>query len=344
MNPIIWISKGLFVARPVLEWRSMKEQSQLKVLWALDPCDDLAVVYEKCAQFLKRLSRGGGVEVDPVSVLSPALLGISAEMGSQWAENYTPQLGLAVEQRVKGVDGVLLSRPKIIHDLGTSLRSAVDALAKHALTGGYELIVVGSHGRSGLTRLMVGSFAEELLLRSRVPVVVVGDHSKVWEDHLAQEPIHILLPNDLVDPEHPAFDEIFGLASRLRAKVTLLSVVPRPLDPVVQAGVFLLSGGWVSTPVYLDQECERRREIGKNVVYRAKHQYGVECDLVVEFGVTSVVEAILSQSESTRSHLVAMVGESGPLSSALLGSVTRQVVRSARTPVLVVRKQKTKES
>jgi len=35
------------------------------------------------------------------------------------------------------------------------------------------MIVIGTHGRSGLNRFIMGSVAEEVLRRARVPVVVV---------------------------------------------------------------------------------------------------------------------------------------------------------------------------
>ena len=38
---------------------------------------------------------------------------------------------------------------------------------------GADLIIVGSHGRTGLARLMVGSVAAKVLAEATVPVMVV---------------------------------------------------------------------------------------------------------------------------------------------------------------------------
>ena len=46
-------------------------------------------------------------------------------------------------------------------------------LAEEAKTGGYDLIVVGTHGRAGVLHLLVGSTAERLIRLSPVPVLVV---------------------------------------------------------------------------------------------------------------------------------------------------------------------------
>lgn len=48
-----------------------------------------------------------------------------------------------------------------------------EAILAHAQAGGFDLVVLGTHGRSGLQRLLVGSVAEEVVRRAPVPVVTV---------------------------------------------------------------------------------------------------------------------------------------------------------------------------
>jgi nucleotide-binding universal stress UspA family protein len=50
---------------------------------------------------------------------------------------------------------------------------AADAILKTAENQGADLIVMGSHGRRGLGRLLLGSQAAEVLSRATVPVLVV---------------------------------------------------------------------------------------------------------------------------------------------------------------------------
>jgi nucleotide-binding universal stress UspA family protein len=46
-------------------------------------------------------------------------------------------------------------------------------IVQTAKTEGVDLIIVGSHGRSGIARLMVGSVANKVVAESNVPVLVV---------------------------------------------------------------------------------------------------------------------------------------------------------------------------
>jgi len=50
-----------------------------------------------------------------------------------------------------------------------------DAIAACAADAGADLIVIGSHGRSGLPRLFLGSVAEGVLRKSPVPVLVIRE-------------------------------------------------------------------------------------------------------------------------------------------------------------------------
>jgi nucleotide-binding universal stress UspA family protein len=50
---------------------------------------------------------------------------------------------------------------------------AADAILTTAKEQGADLIVMGSHGRRGLGRLLLGSQASEVLARSTIPVLVV---------------------------------------------------------------------------------------------------------------------------------------------------------------------------
>lgn len=50
---------------------------------------------------------------------------------------------------------------------------AADAILKTAESQGADLIVMGSHGRRGLGRLLLGSQAAEVLARASIPVMVV---------------------------------------------------------------------------------------------------------------------------------------------------------------------------
>lgn len=58
--------------------------------------------------------------------------------------------------------------PRVVEDVGASV-----GILQTAKELGCDLIVVGSHGRSGIARLMLGSVAGRVVAESAVPVLVV---------------------------------------------------------------------------------------------------------------------------------------------------------------------------
>lgn len=54
----------------------------------------------------------------------------------------------------------------------------VDAVVRYASSGDFDLIVMGSHGRSGIQRALLGSVAEGVLRHALLPVMIVRQTSK----------------------------------------------------------------------------------------------------------------------------------------------------------------------
>lgn len=62
-----------------------------------------------------------------------------------------------------------------------------ETILAHVRSLGADAVFMGTHGRSGVRRLLIGSVAERVLRRACVPVVVVRDPSDSGETHLREE-------------------------------------------------------------------------------------------------------------------------------------------------------------
>src|SRR5580704_11695040 len=85
-----------------------------------------------------------------------------------------------------------------------------------------DLIVLGTHGRGGLGKALMGSVAEKVFRRSPVPVLTLGPHlRRVTRDH---SPRNILVAADLTPASALAARYAARLAAENHAKLTLLHV------------------------------------------------------------------------------------------------------------------------
>lgn len=89
-----------------------------------------------------------------------------------------------------------------------------------------DLIVMGTHGRSGASRLLFGSAAEEIFRLASCPVLTIGPHVPAIKS--GAEVDRILLATDFSPRSHAATECAFALAKEHQAHLTLLHVLPEP--------------------------------------------------------------------------------------------------------------------
>jgi nucleotide-binding universal stress UspA family protein len=71
------------------------------------------------------------------------------------------------------LDAVVPDDPSIPVDHRLLAGDAADAIVRTAETDNVDFIVMGTHGRRGLTRLLMGSVAEAIIRRAPCPVLTV---------------------------------------------------------------------------------------------------------------------------------------------------------------------------
>lgn len=87
-----------------------------------------------------------------------------------------------------------------------------------------DLAVVGTHGRTGVRKLVLGSAAEDVFRHARCPVLTIGPQcggADPERPHLK----HILFPTDLTADSARALPITSAIAEKFGAKISLLHVV-----------------------------------------------------------------------------------------------------------------------
>jgi nucleotide-binding universal stress UspA family protein len=132
---------------------------------------------------------GGGAVVHVLGVADGAGTALEADGFAGAAAAEVAAVQAAVATRVEaaldhhGRPGVRV----FVHARHGDAAAEIVALAAEVQAG---LVIVGTHGRHGLDRLMIGSVAEKVMRRARCPVLVMRptDYPGVGDDELRPEP------------------------------------------------------------------------------------------------------------------------------------------------------------
>ncbi len=117
---------------------------------------------------------------------------------------------------------------RVPHDSAIARRVGVWPAVEQAIHDrNIDLIVLGTHGRTGAQKLLLGSFAEEIWRRSSVPVLTIGPH--VQRNTTTGGAFHtVLFATDFSKPCESASPFAVSLAEENEAHLILLYVVPKP--------------------------------------------------------------------------------------------------------------------
>jgi nucleotide-binding universal stress UspA family protein len=192
------------------------------------------------------------------------------------------------------------------------------------------LIAMATHGRSGVTRWLLGSVTEKILRGTLNPLLVVrarGDSKTDGEAALSS----VIVPLDGSEIAETVLPPVAALAKALKLQLILVRVYGLPLATY--------GGDDYYVPDYLELKDQIKDEAEGYLNSKANSlqaQGVAEVSTVVIEG--SAADGIISLAHKTADNLVAMspYGRSG-LQRWVLGSVTEKVVRHCEDPVLIVR-------
>ena len=284
------------------------------------------------------IARAARAKLDLVLVHEPlpfAGFGDAPWNEDQWAgeQNYLERTAQDI------VAGAALS---VSHDVMRG--GVVEMICKRALDIDADLIVMTSHGRTGVSRAWLGSVADGVIRQSGAPVLLLHPiETKAGRTAAHRLFKKVLVPLDGSAIAADALASAGALARCCNAKLVLLRVVkPVPLI-VVDPGLPLMYPPPVQDDVITDRIVEEVKNQLADVADRTAASTGVkvEAHVVVE---SSVAHGIISFACSNEVDAIAMSTHGRGASRLLIGSVADKVLRGSRLPILLHRPMSVVES
>ncbi|MBS0170363.1 MAG: universal stress protein [Nitrospira sp.] len=275
---------------------------------------DLSLCARHVEQHVALLSQAYGAAVDVVHVLE-----------------FYPGVYVAVEDHSE-TDGRLVEVVERLRAPGVSVTAHQETgipsrqICEFAIEHHADLIMVGTHGRTGLDHMFLGSTAEQVLTMAPCPVFTVRAPKGLSPRH-HHEPLafkQVVVPVDFSDCSLKALEYGTFIAKDCDASLTLLHVL--------ESVAYDDDGLWVRHDRVKDGIDSQLRSYA-----RALQSVGVSVRQVIRAGVPA--DTILECGQSLDFDLIVMGthGRRG-ISHAMWGSVAEAVLRRSTCPVLALNK------
>jgi nucleotide-binding universal stress UspA family protein len=236
---------------------------------------------------------------------------------------------LPLGEKVK-VESAIIGSPGL-------LTHPAEEIIDYAEKENISMIVLATHGRTGITRWALGSTANKVARASKCPVLLIRAKTDVLKSvHLGK----ILVPLDGSKQSEAVLPYIENLASKLKTEISLLNVVEPPyhIYPVYEATAYYGGAGMVKVP-YSAEELKPLKEVAEKYVKSVTEKLtaqGIKTSNGVRVGSAS--EEIIKAEREIGVDIVAMSthGHSG-FGRWEHGSITDKVLHAGNTPLLLVR-------
>lgn len=302
----------------------------MKIVWAVDPFVEDKSQQRAAAWALRSLTKSLKAEIEPVYSLGAYPARVPFESPKDLIEYVQAKAQDEFEEILRRVKLPGLKPITVLANSAGSRRETVDQLVDHAREVGAEMIVASTRARKGPQRWMTGSFAESLMLHSDVPLFLVNPQ---WEHPTDLK--HILFPTDFSDESKEAFSKVVKLAEEIGGRITIHHKISFDLNPGLEIALAAYPPFLPIPPETFDEEVRKKKTEALRWADFARAE-GVLADVFVDGRVTGTPADSILRFAKKKAGLIAMAARSGPVAAVLLGSTTRQVVRSSPVPVWIV--------
>lgn len=243
----------------------------------------------------------------------------------------TEEFGIAPEQLEKrlkiGEKACLQTKEMLTSEFGIEVQSLLcegeppEVILDVAKGKKADLIVLGTYGRKGLNRLLMGSVTSHVIVNSGIDVLVVKKQCTECTGIYKS----ILVPFDGSEFSKKALDRACKLSKVDGANITVLYVIPR-YEEMIE---FFRTD---SIQQSLFDEAEKIMGEAKKIAL----PYEVSIAATIQEG--HAADKIVEIADKLKNDLI-IIGTYGwkGVNKAIMGSTTERVIMNAKSPVLVVR-------
>lgn len=289
----------------------------MKLLWAFEPLHQDARTARNMHELLKNFSRPEDVELAYVLPEREAELYTRMDVALDLPLGQGP--AYAVERALEKA-GIEVGRIHVAEVDGFSTTALVDGFLELAKRRNADLVALFTHARKGIARTLLGSFAETLIHRSRIDVLLFNPRARIQG-----QVKNVVFAYDFEKTSHDHFQRALEWTEELRARLTVVYAAE-------------ITYKWS-----LDEESRHVVAYRKAVDRKVKsiqdecRRRNIPCSVDVLTDFHPIPDSILKTLKQSKGDLLIVSASTGRFAALMGGSVTRYLARFSPRPVLVLR-------
>ena len=204
--------------------------------------------------------------------------------------------------------------------------AAADSILSFAQAQKADVIVMGTHGRRGFDRLVLGSVTDRVMRKAPCPVLAISKPSADWmaaedEWHHVHRLSRILFCTDFSEHSEQALNYAISATAEYEAELTLLHVLEEiPTPGKTQEAM-------ATAAEQLDKLIAPEKR--KTMKIKTAVRIGKAYEQIIQFAVEEQVDMVTMVTMGVHGR--------GALDAAVFGSTTYRVIQLGPCPVLAVR-------
>lgn len=202
-----------------------------------------------------------------------------------------------------------------------------------------QILLMGTHGKKGLKKMILGSVAEEVLRHTKVPVMILGPAAQSKQTSLKlKSGCKGLLLTELSPNSEAAEKFAEDFSQQLGCEITAFHCVG---DQIMKARAAIYGSAYAPIDmdnVFTDLTNEASKVINKkSLKWKSR---GLNIQPLLDKKEQSIEKSFLSQVRKDYDFVILGTHGRGNFLSAFLGSTARTVIQTSPVPVFVIRGRK----
>jgi nucleotide-binding universal stress UspA family protein len=297
------------------------------IIWALDPAQNPEGAINLVKE-LKTWSKSLGCKVQPVSIFTKPILSFPVDTGFISTSTFQRAANNSVNQYIKSCHASGFLPPEIIYTSFGSTRRMAAELIKYAKKNSALLIFANTRAKKNLNPFRIGGFAETLAATSRIPVMLFNSSAKPFKRGSA-----VLFPTDFGHDSKRALVGFEPLAKAMNAPIILYNQVesstiyPLEFNGSMQARA-------LNFEKIIKKIEDKRTTSGEKWVEMLNNER-IKNSVIIRRQKKYLGSEIVDIAKKNDVGFIAMSKMSGPVAQMIMGSISRDVLLTAKCPVLI---------